>query len=433
MTITRRIFVRSVIGRRRAALAVAVAATVAVPLATTANGAPDRSPVGAPASSASSGSEQSRGSVLWAEDRGDLTVKQTVELLEHAKFGVADVRNGVSLYRVAYSTVDPDGHPTTASGLLVLPRTNTHTLRAVSFAHGTTSYRGDAPSSLPDDNFAGAPAIQYAASGLAGIAPDYLGLGIGPGPHPWFDVPSETTASIDMLRAAKTVAAAHGRVLAPGVDVTGFSQGASAALGLARALQDHADPYFRVHALASISGAYDFRQVELPGLLTGEVAPPIAVPYASYLLVSYNKLHRLYRDPTQIFSSEYAPRMDTLFNSNVPGTDMISSLPPSIDQLLTDRGRQLLAHPSGRLEDALAVADAVCSWHPKVPTRLYYASDDEQALTANTTSCARSFQSRGASAKTINLGTPEYEQSRHLGSAVAGTTATLHWFEQLEH
>jgi hypothetical protein len=34
------------------------------------------------------------------------------------------------------------------------------TLRVVSFAHGTTTYRGDAPSSLPDDNFAGAPAIQ---------------------------------------------------------------------------------------------------------------------------------------------------------------------------------------------------------------------------------------------------------------------------------
>ena len=36
-------------------------------------------------------------------------------------------------------------------------------------------------------------------------------------------------------------------------------QGASAALGLARALQSGADPWFRAAAVAPISGAYDFR------------------------------------------------------------------------------------------------------------------------------------------------------------------------------
>ncbi|MFF4352742.1 hypothetical protein [Streptomyces sp. NPDC001530] len=38
--------------------------------------------------------------------------------------------------------------------------------------------------------------------------------------------------------------------------VTGFSQGASAALGLAREFQDGADPRFRLQAVAPVSGAY---------------------------------------------------------------------------------------------------------------------------------------------------------------------------------
>ena len=40
-----------------------------------------------------------------------------------------------------------------------------------------------------------------------------------------------------MLRATRELATGQGRILRKGVDVTGFSQGASAALGLARELE----------------------------------------------------------------------------------------------------------------------------------------------------------------------------------------------------
>src|SRR5205809_378975 len=86
------------------------------------------------------------------------------------------------------------------------PRPRPRQLRTVSVAHGTEAYRGDAPSvsqpPVADDGWAQAPALTYASAGFAAVAPDYLGLGVGPGPHPWMDVPSETTASLDMLRAA---------------------------------------------------------------------------------------------------------------------------------------------------------------------------------------------------------------------------------------
>lgn len=55
-----------------------------------------------------------------------------------------------------------------------------------------------------------------------------------------------------MLRAARQFAPRRGRTLERDVLVTGFSQGASAALGLARALQDGADPWFRPRAVVEV-------------------------------------------------------------------------------------------------------------------------------------------------------------------------------------
>ncbi|TRV79078.1 hypothetical protein FKN01_10500 [Streptomyces sp. 130] len=54
---------------------------------------------------------------------------------------------------------------------------------------------------------------------------------------PWMDIGSETTAFPGMLRAARAFAPRTGHVLDREVLVTGFSQDASTALGLGRALQ----------------------------------------------------------------------------------------------------------------------------------------------------------------------------------------------------
>src|SRR4029453_8927559 len=118
--------------------------------------------------------------------------------------------------------------------------------------------------SMQPSGFEPAPAYTYASAGFATAAPDYLGLGTGPGRQPWMDVPSETTAALDMLRATRSYVTSHGRTLRRQVLITGFSQGASAALGLGRALQHGADHYFRLGALAPISGAYDLAHAELP-------------------------------------------------------------------------------------------------------------------------------------------------------------------------
>jgi hypothetical protein len=342
------------------------------------------------------------------------------------KFDPGTDRYGVRTYRLVYRTTDATGQSTTASGLVALPINDRRRLRTVSFGHGTEIYKPDAPSTS-DDVFLIGPALTFASAGFAAVAPDYVGLGAGPGTHPWMDVPSETTASLDLLRAARTFAGRQGRQLDRDVYASGFSQGASAALGLARALQSGADPHFRAAAVAPISGAYDFRNAAIPSLFTPEVHPVLASAYTTYLLVAFDRLHDIYPYPGYVFRAPYVG-LPNLFDGTHTGQEVLMALPPTIDDLLTPRGKALLLHPTGRFADALAVLDSVCTdWAPRMPVRLYYSPGDEEAVNANTEHCHA-----GLGAPTVDLGVDTgYNGFVHEGSEVLGVPEATRWFTAL--
>jgi len=108
------------------------------------------------------------------------------------------VHYGVDGYRVIYRTIAVDGSPTIASGLVVLPRRAARALQVVKFEHGTMVPRRDAPSFNPqsDGQLAG---LVAASAGFAAAAPDYLGLGAGPGFHPFLHAASEASASLGQV------------------------------------------------------------------------------------------------------------------------------------------------------------------------------------------------------------------------------------------
>ncbi|MFD4596902.1 alpha/beta hydrolase family protein [Streptomyces sp. NPDC058464] len=393
-----------------------------------------RSGATAAAAVAPVGTHGSRGAVVSVEHLRTPTARQVAAELAGDEGGAWDtgaVRHGLDTFRIVYRTVDPHGRPTTASGLLALPRSGERRLQAVSFTHGTELYKGDV-ASVSDEVWDQAPALTYASAGFAAVLPDYLGMGLGPGPHPWMDVPSETTAALDMLRASRTVAAQQGRELRRGVLVTGFSQGASAALGLARSLQEGADDWFRLRAVAPVSGAYAFRDAALPALLAGRTDPKASVIYTALFLVAFNRLHHLYDTPAQVFRTPYDRTIEGLLDGTHTGQEVVARTPDSLDALLTARGRAMLAHPTGRLAAALRVTDSVCTdWTPRAPVRLYYADGDEQAVNTNTAYCHAALRAHGVDAPLVDLGTPDYDGSRHLGSQQAATAAVVRWFRTL--
>ncbi|HST84336.1 MAG TPA: hypothetical protein VLL08_21545 [Kineosporiaceae bacterium] len=375
------------------------------------------------ASSDQADPETNRGTLISVVLLRKLSREQVVAELTAAGYDPAAANYGVTLYRLLYRTIDERGRATTASGLLVLPRNPARpALTTVSYGHGTQVFRGGAPS-VTDDTWETAPPITYASAGFAAVAPDYLGLGLGPGQHPWMHVPSEVTASVDMLRAARSFAVRSRIALRPDVVVTGFSQGASVAMGTARALQAGQAPGFRLSAVAPVSGVYDFRRSEIPALLDGRLQQNWSVAYLSYLFVSWNRLYGLYDSPADVFQAPYDRILPELFNGEHPGEEVSAALPSSVDRLLTDHAVQMLRHPSANLATALRMADATCiSWTPRVPVRLYATTTDEQAAYQNSLACQSALVASGRQAPIIDVGDTD-----HGGSNVRATAEIARW------
>jgi hypothetical protein len=354
-------------------------------------------------------------------------------------FDPAPVRYGVRSFRLVYRTVDSRGRPATASGLMVLPAGGARQLTVVSYTHGTEIYRGDAPSRQPS-GFEPAPAYTFASAGFAVAAPDYLGLGTGPGLQPYLDLPSETTATLDMLRAVRHYLTGHGETARRDVLATGFSQGGPAALALGRALQDGADPWFRIGALAPISGPYDLPGAEAPAIADGDLVrlnpdpqlgAKLSVLYAAFGFVALNRVHHVYSSPAQVFQEPYAGTIEALLNGDHTERELVAGTPAQLSDLLTPRGFAMLRQPSGAFEAALKADSSSCDWTPQVPARLYLATGDEQVVNANTWHCQADFAARGARVPAVNLGTPDHDGSRHFGSSAAGTARIVRWFSRL--
>ncbi|MEU5306584.1 alpha/beta hydrolase [Streptomyces noursei] len=358
-----------------------------------------------PAADTTGPTPDARGTLLSVTPLGTRDRATLIAQARQAGLDAGTVRHDVTLHRLTYRTRTPDGRPTTASGLLVLPLgTGRRPLPPVVHAHGTLAYRGYAPS-VADGPDRTATAV-YAAAGRAALAPDYLGLGTGPGRHPYMDARSATTASLDLLRAARTAAPGLGAHLGRTVSVTGFSQGGQVAMALGRALTDGAAPGFRLGTLAPVAGPYDLLGSELPGMFDGRVGPRSAVFYLAFFLTAQNRLHPLYDHPAQVFRAPYADRVEALFDGDHPAGDIAGKLPDRIEDLLTDTWLDKLHHPTGALRDALRVNDRTCDWRPAPGVRitLYTATGDRDVPLANTRTCARDLRGHGAAPRVVDQG-----------------------------
>ncbi|MEV6393703.1 alpha/beta hydrolase [Streptomyces sp. NPDC051907] len=419
-------------GTARRRLAGATAAVVAlVTTATTATAATATATAVAaerPASKhGASHSQQTygRGALVSLKPVAVLDRAQVARFVSRAGMDARTVEHGVRAYRLAYRTITPEGRPTHATGLLVLPRGGDRRLDLVSDTHGTMAHRANAPSVTTGPGRL-APYL-HASAGRAVAAPDYLGLGKGPGRHPYMDTASSVTASVDMLRAARTAARLMGRPLTGDVYVTGFSQGAQVAMALGRALDAGADRRFRLRALAPISGPYDLQHAELPALFDGRVSPASGVFYLSYFLTAQNRLRPLYRSPAEAFRAPYASRVERLFDGRHQEEDIAKALPGTLKELLTPAYYQRVKHPRGALLAALRAQDGNCDWKPKSPVRLYTAAADTDVSISNSRSCARDLARNGTKAPVLDQGSVD-----HVGAFKSASPKIARWFNALD-
>lgn len=380
---------------------------------------------GAAQASAAPGTAE-RGALLKAQRVATHTRAQVVDTIAGLRLpgepamSTAKVRFGATAYRLTYGTVGADGAPTTATGLLLLPHNHRRHVPVVSYGHGTMAARADAPSrSL--DSLAGGSALLFAGAGFAVAAPDYLGLGFGPGAHPYMQLATEASASLDLLRAAHAFTATRHRELDDRTLVTGFSQGAAAAMALGKLLADGADPHLRLAALAPISGPYDLEHAELPALRAGRLDPAASSYYVSYLMHAWQPLYHVYDAPTDVWRGPWAARVDRLFDGRHDDVAIMRVLPPRPAALFAGAFWDGLSHPDGALLSAIRENDVACDWAPGVPIRLFAAHADEQVAYTNARSCVAALR-----AHVRDVGA-----TGHFGSALRATPKVAAWFQRL--
>ncbi|MGW6687522.1 alpha/beta hydrolase family protein [Streptomyces sp. NPDC054961] len=421
MTIQQRVRPRQLL--RRGAAAVALAAVLGGITAPVAFAAPTPSA----ATSAATASRGARGTLIGVTPLETIGRGEVVARLAALGFDTSTVRYGVAAYRLEYATVDPRGRPTTATGLLVLPvlpRQGAHRLDLVSDTHGTVAHRDDAPSGGAGSNRL-TPYL-HASAGRAVAAPDYLGLGGGPGSHPYMDTASSVTASVDMLKATRAAAERLGRSVSRDVYATGFSQGGQVAMALGLELSRGRDG-LRLRGLAPIAGPYDLTGSEIPGITDGRVAPRSAVFYLSYFLTAQNRLHPLYEDPAEVFRAPYAQAVETLFDGNHGEEEIAAALPATPQELLTPRWAENIRDPHGALLAALQANDGSCDGKPSAPVRLYGGAADTDVPLANARACAADLARHGVRARIVDQG-PDAD---HFTSAIRSAPQAVRWFDSL--
>ncbi|MFG3282656.1 hypothetical protein [Streptomyces sp. NPDC048111] len=314
----------------------------------------------------------------------------------------------MSAYRVVYRTTGSTGAPTTASQLVVLPRSAARRLPVVSWLHGTTVYRKDVASENPasGDRLA---ALLLASTGRAVSAPDYIGLGSGPGLHPYGDPAATVSASVDGLRAARALVRLDGRELEPRVQVSGFSQGGPATMMVGRALQEGAaDGYFRLGALAPVSGPFHLSAFEAAAA-DDEIDK--SGLYLAYFATAWNRMYGLYRSPSEAFKPPYDQEVESLFDGNHTTEEIADALPPASKDLFTADFLDKVREPSGVLKRRLRPLDTTCDWKPDVPVGIFYARGDKDVDPVNSAYCAAQLRHQGVAARVRDVGDVDHSAS----------------------
>jgi hypothetical protein len=320
-----------------------------------------------------------------------------------AQSGLYPSRAGAVAYKLNYETTGVAGQPETASGLLLVPDTSAvRALPLLSFQHGTVTDREDAPSRIAHPENAPAE-ILYGSMGYIVSSPDYLGLGDGPGPHPFLHAATEASAARDLLIAVRQALPQLGVTLNGKFFLAGYSQGGHATMALHRALERDPLPGLKLTASVPMAGPYDLSDTSFHSTLDH---PTVNSPvYVAYLL---SMLART--DPARVPSlaaivgPDLEERILRLFDGTYNGGEISTELPRDPkDLFLPEVLARVQADPNHPVRQALA-ANNVYNWKPLAPILLLHASGDPDVSFANSRKAFATLHAQGATISLEDLG-----------------------------
>ncbi|HMS51677.1 MAG: hypothetical protein IPI59_05275 [Sphingobacteriales bacterium] len=333
----------------------------------------------------------------------------------------------IDYYVLTYETTNYDGTATFATGVMAIPIGIGKDLPLASYQHGTMLGRNEAPSKGGTERLL---ALGMASSGgYLGVAPDYLGLGDGPGLHPYVHAASEATATIDMLRATRNYCQQNAIGLNGQVFLFGYSQGGHATAAAQKMIEEKYPHEFTITASAPMAGSYDMSGVMTEVMLSEQEYP--APGYLPYVIFSYNMVYKIYPSLDSVFTDSIAQKIAPFFtDQHQAGLWDVSQYIPNIPIKALNPNfvaafKNDINHP---MRQALRDND-LYNWKPKSPTRLYHCGGDKHVPYQNALVAIGKFTELGAADAT--LVTPN-ESYGHDLCVLPSLLAVKTWFDTLK-
>ncbi len=340
---------------------------------------------------------EARGKLLSAELLNSFSTEEVLAYLNSYSPlipGIFPPQYPVDVYKLVYETPDAHGDITIASGALAIPRGINGDLPLTSYQHGTSFSRTGVPSEGSIEQLIG---IGLASNGgYLTQLPDYLGLGVSPGYHPYQHARTEATAVIDMLRATRTFCDEQDIPLNEKLFLFGYSQGGHSTMAAHQMIETYFSDEFTVTASAPMEGAYDMSGTQTDVLLEGEPYP--APYYLPYLLFTYNRAYNMYATLEEVLKEDWYNLLAPILNDNSHYSDGdINNIMPEvpIDILKPEVIEDFKNDPNHPLRKALADNDTY-HWVPVAPMRMFHCDADKHVDFGNAQVAYDAFIEQGA-------------------------------------
>jgi hypothetical protein len=304
-------------------------------------------------------------------------------------FGVQfNAQYDVLLYRIRYTSTDFDGNLDTLSGMVGFPD-NDQAYSLVVFQHGTTDGRYDVPSS--GIFFNALLEAGVSSTGFIVAAPDYYGMGLNEGFHPYVHAETEAIAGINIIEPAYQLAEMLNREKRDEIFISGYSQGGHAAMAMHKYIHEKGLD-IDITASAPMSGPYLLSR-NMKQLILGE-KEYLHPGYLAYMFHGYQTAYgNLYDSFEELYKEPYASVIESEFsdlNYSIGALhDTLNILLMNIEGIRQPKlmfQDSIIEHfindPEFRLTKLLEDND-VFNWIPEVPMRLYYCEADEQVVYTN--------------------------------------------------
>ena len=313
----------------------------------------------------------------------------------------------VQNWRLTYLTVDGNGSPVLASGLVSVPvKAVTGESPVLSYQHATIFKDAEAPSNAI---LAGEPTIVMASLGYIVVAADYVGFGASKGtPHPYLLSAPTAAAVNDLLTAARLWRQSSGKFGNGQLFMLGYSEGAYATMAAHRALTIDGSLHL-ANLVASVGGGGPYDVGTTLDQLLASACKENAVLGA---LISPGLLSRL-------GASVRNEVRRALLRQVVPDDADVSFQGTFLDHFLADD---------------VAAIDRLSNVHdgkPAAPFRLFHGRDDRTVPFKSSTVALETMLLRGAPASAVSLTECAAKPADHLPcvppffSAAMGYLATL--------